>query len=51
LDRDTLDIAGLKRLIDGLIDGEVNGLFILGTTGAEAPARLGAVGLFPLRGE
>lgn len=37
LDRDTLDVAGLKRLIDSLIDGEVNGLFILGTTG-EAPS-------------
>ena len=37
LNRDTLDIAGLNRLIDNLIDGEVNGLFILGMMG-EAPS-------------
>ena len=37
LDRDTLDVAGLKRLIDNLIGGGVNGLFVLGTTG-EAPS-------------
>ncbi len=37
LDRDTLDVAGLERLIDHLIGGGVNGLFILGTTG-EAPS-------------
>lgn len=35
--RDTLDIAGLERLIEHLITGGVHGLFILGTTG-EAPS-------------
>jgi 2-dehydro-3-deoxy-D-pentonate aldolase len=37
LDRDTLDVTGLERLIANLIGGEVNGRFILGTTG-EAPS-------------
>ena len=37
LDRDTLDVTGLERLIANLNGGEVNGLFILGTTG-EAPS-------------
>jgi len=37
LDEDTLDIAGLDKLIDHLIEGGVNGLFILGTTG-EGPS-------------
>ena len=32
---DTLDIAGLERLIEHLIAGGVHGLFILGTTGEE----------------
>ncbi len=36
LEPDTLDVAGLEKLIDHLITGGVNGLFILGTTG-EAP--------------
>jgi dihydrodipicolinate synthase/N-acetylneuraminate lyase len=36
-DRDTLDAAGLERLVDHLIDGGVHGIFILGTTG-EAPS-------------
>ncbi|MCC7042363.1 MAG: dihydrodipicolinate synthase family protein [Acidobacteria bacterium] len=35
-DRDTLDVAGLERLIEHVLAGGVNGLFILGTTG-EAP--------------
>ncbi len=35
--RDTLDIAGLERLVEHLITGGVHGLFILGTTG-EAPS-------------
>jgi len=35
-DRDTLDVAGLERLIDHVINGGVRGVFILGTTG-EAP--------------
>jgi len=35
-DRDTLDHAGLERLIEHLVAGGVHGLFILGTTG-EAP--------------
>jgi dihydrodipicolinate synthase/N-acetylneuraminate lyase len=37
LDRDTLDIAGLERLVEHIIAGGVHGLFILGTTG-EAPS-------------
>jgi dihydrodipicolinate synthase/N-acetylneuraminate lyase len=37
LDRDTLDLAGLERLIEHLLSGGVHGLFILGTTG-EAPS-------------
>ncbi len=35
--RDTLDLAGLERLVERLITGGVSGLFILGTTG-EAPS-------------
>jgi dihydrodipicolinate synthase/N-acetylneuraminate lyase len=35
--RDTLDLAGLERLIERLVAGRVSGLFILGTTG-EAPS-------------
>jgi len=37
LDRETLDAAGLERLIEHILDGGVHGLFILGTTG-EAPS-------------
>ena len=37
LDRDTLDVAGLERLIEHILAGGVHGLFILGTTG-EAPS-------------
>ena len=37
LDRDTLDTAGLERLIEHVLAGGVNGLFILRTTG-EAPS-------------
>src|SRR5262249_55650143 len=37
VDRDTLDVEGLERLIEHLLDGGVHGLFILGTTG-EAPS-------------
>jgi len=33
LDNDTLDTAGLERLIEHEIDGGVQGIFILGTTG------------------
>ncbi len=36
-DRDTLDVAGLERLIEHVLGGGVHGLFILGTTG-EAPS-------------
>ena len=36
-DRDTLDDAGLERLIEHILAGGVHGLFILGTTG-EAPS-------------
>ncbi len=36
-DRDSLDVAGLERLVEHLIEGGVHGLFILGTTG-EAPS-------------
>ena len=37
LNRDRLDEAGAKRLLDHVIDGGVSGIFILGTTG-EAPS-------------
>ena len=37
LNPDTLDIAGLERLIEHILAGGVHGLFILGTTG-EAPS-------------
>lgn len=37
LDRDSLDVAGLERLIEHILAGGVHGLFILGTTG-EAPS-------------
>ena len=36
-DRDALDVAGLERLIEHIVAGGVNGLFILGTSG-EAPS-------------
>ncbi len=36
-DRDTLDEAGLERLVEHVLTGGVHGLFILGTTG-EAPS-------------
>jgi dihydrodipicolinate synthase/N-acetylneuraminate lyase len=36
-DRDELDVAGLERLVGRLLNGGVNGLFILGTTG-EGPS-------------
>ena len=32
-DNDTLDVEGLKRLIEHILSGGVHGLFILGTTG------------------
>jgi len=36
LDNDTLDMAGLERLVEHILAGGVQGLFLLGTTG-EAP--------------
>src|SRR5439155_14346309 len=36
-DRDSLDIAGLERLIEHILAGGVSGLFVLGSTG-EAPS-------------
>ena len=36
-DRDTLDVAGLERLIEHILSGGVHAVFILGTTG-EAPS-------------
>ena len=33
LDNNTLDVAGLEKLIEHLLSGGVHGLFILGTTG------------------
>jgi 4-hydroxy-tetrahydrodipicolinate synthase len=36
-DRDTLDVAGLERLIEHILAGGVHGLFILGTSG-EGPS-------------
>ena len=37
VDRDTLDAAGLERLVEHVLGGGVHGLFVLGTTG-EGPA-------------
>jgi 4-hydroxy-tetrahydrodipicolinate synthase len=37
LDRDLLDIAGLERLVEQLVNGRVRAIFILGTSG-EAPS-------------
>ena len=37
LDRDTLDVGGLERLVEHVLAGGVHGLFVLGTTG-EGPA-------------
>jgi 4-hydroxy-tetrahydrodipicolinate synthase len=37
VDRDTLDLAGLERLVEHILGGGVHGLFILGTTG-EGPS-------------
>jgi len=37
LDRDTLDVDGMERLIEHILAGGVHGLFILGSTG-EAPS-------------
>lgn len=37
IDRDSLDIGGLERLVDRLLGGGVSGIFLLGTTG-EAPS-------------
>lgn len=37
LNRDELDVAGLERLVERILDGGVSGLFILGTTG-EGPS-------------
>jgi len=34
---DTLDVAGLERLIEHILAGGVHGVFVLGTTG-EAPS-------------
>ncbi len=36
-DRDTLDVPGLERLVENILNGGVSGLFILGTTG-EGPS-------------
>jgi 4-hydroxy-tetrahydrodipicolinate synthase len=36
LDNETLDVAGLERLVEHILGGHVHGLFLLGTTG-EAP--------------
>lgn len=44
-DRDTLDVAGLERLVEHMLAGGVHGLFILGTTG-EGPSLS-----YPLRKE
>jgi 4-hydroxy-tetrahydrodipicolinate synthase len=37
IDRDTLDVAGLERLVEHMLGGGVHGIFALGTTG-EAPS-------------
>ena len=36
LDRDQLDVEGLERLIERMVNGGVSGLFLLGTTGEGA---------------
>ncbi len=36
LDRDTLDLDGLERLVERVLSGGVSGLFLLGTTGEGA---------------
>jgi len=36
LDNETLDVEGLERLVEHILEGNVHGLFLLGTTG-EAP--------------
>jgi dihydrodipicolinate synthase/N-acetylneuraminate lyase len=41
-DADTLDVAGLERLVEHVVGGGVHGLFILGTTG-EGPSLATAV--------
>lgn len=33
IDQDTLDVAGLERLVEHVIEGGVHGIFVLGTTG------------------
>ena len=33
LDRDTLDVPGLERVLEHILAGGVSGLFLLGTTG------------------
>ncbi|MDR1981270.1 MAG: dihydrodipicolinate synthase family protein [Tannerellaceae bacterium] len=33
IDNDTLDVVGLERLLNRMVDGGVSGVFILGTTG------------------
>lgn len=35
--RDELDVAGLERIVERLVEGRVSGIFVLGTTG-EAPS-------------
>ena len=37
VDRDTIDVAGLERLVERIVSAGVGGLFVLGTTG-EAPS-------------
>lgn len=37
IDRDTLDLPGLERLVHRMLEGGVDGIFVLGTTG-EAPS-------------
>ena len=37
VDRDTLDVSGLERLVEHILGGGVHGLFVLGTTG-EGPS-------------
>ncbi len=37
VDRNTLDVSGLERLVEHVLGGGVHGLFVLGTTG-EGPA-------------
>ena len=47
--RDTLDISGLEKLVERLVEGGVSGIFALGTTGEALTVELSNAGERPLR--